>query len=616
MGNFSELDFLISNRGVVVNSKSLDESMTIINDLKRNVYNEPDYTDDNSLVDMNPYSRVLYKLVGSPYALNAKDLIYLKDLGVKPLNKLFVLRRYSEGTIVPNNLDTIKTTSFKQSEIPLKVVGFTNTVDEKDLFSINFNEKWTTTNDMLHDVIANMMQNEFGLDIKQMIPIPGFSYGFMFELLKRMGLVSSEWGVNKVPFGDPNVLGEAAIREWDKYGLSSGLEIELETEYEQKFIDGGVDPGAEFLRVVQNLIYMGTSEVKYIFKFEEGAKTGDKTLMNALKNAVLDPGNPNAWWNLIVSAIDSFLTAIKSMLGDLKYLFENSSTKSAENNKVAGKDGLTVGDMFLDNDKKTVVKISNIKDDTISYNFKDVDDEKWSTAPSTTQVASFKKLYPNKVENNTAEKNLQSAVEKFNMWEPMKDLLNGTLKSVMASTCGKYRWPLRGGFAVMTGINTTPWHLTVGNPLSPIISVGNIVVESSTLNFSSELGYNDLPQSVRAVYKVKLGRNLGAQELYRMFGHKYQRSYGTLLAANKIIKETNSNLSPDIVEIKTKVANITQKTTKTQPNAKADEESVGKVKNFDINTYGQTAKQDNTYVQTAPNLGLFNTPKNNGGPRI
>lgn len=109
-------------------------------------------------------------------------------------------------------------------------------------------------------------------------------------------------------------------------------------------------------------------------------------------------------------------------------------------------------------------------------------------------------------------------------------------ESIIAGSVSKYRWPLKGSIALMSGINTTPWHLTIGNPYSPILNIGNIVVRTSDLKFSNDLGFNDMPIRIDASFTVELGRPLGKQEIEKMFNNGYRRVYSS---------KYRSDLSPE-----------------------------------------------------------------------
>jgi hypothetical protein len=89
----------------------------------------------------------------------------------------------------------------------------------------------------------------------------------------------------------------------------------------------------------------------------------------------------------------------------------------------------------------------------------------------------------------------------------------------------RYRWPLRSSLAITTGQNTTPWHITVGHPLNPILSMGNVLLEEGKIEFNNELGFNDLPTSFKLSFNIKEGRPLGKQEIMEVLNNSYSRVY-------------------------------------------------------------------------------------------
>ena len=64
-------------------------------------------------------------------------------------------------------------------------------------------------------------------------------------------------------------------------------------------------------------------------------------------------------------------------------------------------------------------------------------------------------------------------------------------------------------------MNMTPWHITIGNPSAPILSMNQIKVDSVQVKFGSELLFNDLPKYIYATVSVSNSRVLGRQELMR-----------------------------------------------------------------------------------------------------
>lgn len=109
------------------------------------------------------------------------------------------------------------------------------------------------------------------------------------------------------------------------------------------------------------------------------------------------------------------------------------------------------------------------------------------------------------------------------------NLLLGSFQSYLEARLGfiiaKYRVKIFGALANMTGTPTGTWHLTIGHPLRPVISMGNLVLDDAELELGNELGYNDFPTTINAEFKLSTARNRGAQELQQIFNQGKGRIY-------------------------------------------------------------------------------------------
>jgi len=157
-----------------------------------------------------------------------------------------------------------------------------------------------------------------------------------------------------------------------------------------------------------------------------------------------------------------------------------------------------------------------------------------------------------------------------NMGGSVLAVINNLGSTILAGSVMKYKWPLKGSIGLMSGISTTPWHLTIGNPYSPIINIGNVYVDNVEIKLSNDLGFNDMPARIDVSISTQFGRPLGKQELEKMFNNGYKRVYSKVVpnslsesqesssatAANGRYTAENvlNNLGqkqPDNVEIKT-----------------------------------------------------------------
>ena len=398
----------------------------------------------------NPYISLLETFNGegkNPKSLKLKpsDLAYLRDIGVYPINRLFILRRFPEGVVVPVDLNEL------DIEPISTVVGWIKS--DSNLLSFDVNESWKTQNKWLHDLIRDIINSEFGIDIGNIFPIPGWGQGFLFGLLHDMGL--TDYDAYHLPIGDANLLREGVMREYESQGIQSTFSFNMEVVYEQKYI-GGIDPTSAFNDLLSNLLTMGTSNMRFL------GKAGNK-VARAMQRANNNPSDPNGWKQLIMTVIPA---VIKSLRGTISNMMEN--------------------------DKSGIYN----KEDKPTPDESDTKDGKEDKSKQTGQA------------------NLEKV-----------GIIQKIVSSVLASTIARYQWPIRGALNQLTGEAATPWHLTIGNPYAPLLSINNIKVTSLDVTLGNEMAYNDIPRYMTTKINMSQGRNLGKQEIESMFGIEYKRKY-------------------------------------------------------------------------------------------
>lgn len=438
----------------------------------------------------NPYIKLLedFNSQNAPsqgLVLNPTDFAYLRDIGVQPINKLVILRRFPIGAVVPRDLNNI---NIKPISV---VVGWVKN-DNNDLLNFSFGEVWRTQNkdEMLHLLINQMMSKEFGLGMDSILPVPGWLAGTLFGILRSVGLVSPD---TKAPFGDPNVLRESITREHEDVGHKSSFKISFDTVYEQKYI-GDVDITSSTMNILQNLLTMGTSDIRFI-----GAV--NSSILKDLRAANNNPTNPDAWIRLIKTIFGKIVDSIVKLIPEqievevevepqpfLPLSIGNDETKEEE-------------DLSKDN--------NTTDNDTI----KGVDNQ-----PKTETRMEYK---------SDDEKKRAEIIEK--QTSLLNDVLSGTLvKGILSSTVAKYVWPMRGSIAMLTGEAATPWHLTIGNPYAPLLSINNVKVNNVDVTFTGEMQYNDIPKYIKVNLDLDQGRNMGKNEILDSIGIEYQRKYNQI----------------------------------------------------------------------------------------
>lgn len=106
------------------------------------------------------------------------------------------------------------------------------------------------------------------------------------------------------------------------------------------------------------------------------------------------------------------------------------------------------------------------------------------------------------------------------MGKGIKNLIGGKLMEMMNTP--------QGGQAVqafLSGDPTGQWHLTVGNPLNPIVVIGNLCCENTDISFEGPLGVQDFPERLVVTVTLKPGRPRDKTDIESMFNCGKGRFY-------------------------------------------------------------------------------------------
>jgi hypothetical protein len=110
---------------------------------------------------------------------------------------------------------------------------------------------------------------------------------------------------------------------------------------------------------------------------------------------------------------------------------------------------------------------------------------------------------------------------------------------------------------MLSGYPVGEWHLVVGNPLNPIAMMGNLVCQGVKISFNEDLGPDDFPTEMKAVYTLAPGRqrhrgdwesafNRGNGRLYLGQLVESKESYSAFMTANGVNPNDPANLDGDI----------------------------------------------------------------------
>ena len=102
--------------------------------------------------------------------------------------------------------------------------------------------------------------------------------------------------------------------------------------------------------------------------------------------------------------------------------------------------------------------------------------------------------------------------------------------------------------SLLTGEAVGPWHLTIGNPLNPIMSMGNMIMTNSEVQHLGPLGLDDFPTEIKVTVQLKHGRPRDSVEIQKMYTKGRDAIYKpmNLIKVNDYFN--NFNAFPDILD--------------------------------------------------------------------
>ena len=216
--------------------------------------------------------------------------------------------------------------------------------------------------------------------------------------------------------------------------------------------------------------------------------------------------DPTIAWQDILGKILTFATSRSNNYG-LKASFEKTITRWMDYPETIVKDMVEFIKEGLKAAKEEIQKMIDGVKDTLapSQSKEDVDKKKESD----------KKEALDKLKNVTAD-------------SLINDLVSGLSRQL-----NKYRIVIEGIARALSGAPSTPWHITIGNPLRPIFCAGDMYMDSDlALDLGPTLAFNDLPSNIKATFTLTNARPWGLQEIAAKFNS------GSIRVVT-VVKDTN-----------------------------------------------------------------------------
>jgi len=434
---------------------------------------------NNSIYDVSVLN-IIEKLAGTKAALRPADFAYLKNVGVYPNNRLMIARRFAspsdDNIMVPKKDSDLGSFATLISWIP----------ETENFLDITFGEEWTDSEADFKTILTSLGE-DIGLGnlggiagaAGNALPLPGFTEIFQRNFLASLELIENS-AKNSIPAGNPNLIKQSKRRKLIGYGdagsgLKTTINIKMVCEYELKYISG-IDPTIVWMDLLGMITRFGTSNSE---TYGLSKKAANKMITWA--------NNPNQLINDVAAAISK---AISGIITEVKNAIEK-----VYNEAVAAAQSTPTAD-----------PVPPVPEETPN--------------PQKAELAAADKA---KADGLAIAGKIGDALQKYSV-----QALSGILQ--------KYRVKIVGVVNSLAGLPSTPWHITIGNPMRPTFCSGDMLVENVSLSLGPTLAFNDLPSSIKVEFNLTNARPLGLQEIMAKFNSGYLRT----VDVQKTFYETNS----------------------------------------------------------------------------
>jgi len=421
-------------------------------------------------------SNVIDKLDGVKHlSLNYADFAYLKNFGVYPNNRLVVARRYPKPVV-----DDLYSQAVEKIGYPIStVMGYLPEADE-DIIKLSFNEEWVAAEVSFVEIL-NQVGEDFGMKgqfklgsilegATNVIPLPGASLLLQRKIMAAMGLFGEGVTFENVESKDAqgNIVKKGVFKDKDGKELSDVSTIpqgdpNLIKEAMNRSLIGENSPGAGVKCKVSV-----TLKTTYEQKFINGVDPS-KVFMDILNNCL----------SMGTSTSTFYLGKQVDKAGNVeKYLEKFMNDPFGEIKK------------FIESMIKAFSSQLNELDKKMKDAGKSDEDE---------------------------EKGKSGGEGEKTLTDVLKGAIDAIPDYVKDFIRAKYKVKFMGIINALTGGASTPWHITIGNPLRPIFCSGDMLCSKVEVNFGPQLSFNDLPTYIEVTVTLESARNLGLQEIFAKF---------------------------------------------------------------------------------------------------
>lgn len=333
--------------------------------------------------------------------------------------------------------------------------------EDQDFLEFTFGEEWIEA-DADFTVVLNKMGQDFGLNnlgdaagkAFNILPLPGFTEVIQRYVLIEMGVLDKGQLGGPLPSGNPNIIKQAKRRKTIGYGENaSGLKCNISIKMD-------VEYEQKFISGLDpTMAFMDILNNIVIFGTSRSDNFGlSSKFTSNIRRWLNDPGSlVRDILNGIQAGITKLINSISKAVEDAKKLF--SDALPAEGEEDAG--------------------------------------------PVSVEDSNAAATEKNDKLIEGARKTITKILNKLN--------------SMFATYLKKYKVEILGIANALSGAPSTPWHLTLGNPMRPFFCSGDMLAGDVTLTFGPTLAFNDLPSNIKASFTLTNARPLGLQEILAKF---------------------------------------------------------------------------------------------------
>jgi hypothetical protein len=426
---------------------------------------------NNTIYDISLLN-IIEQLSKTAAAIRPSDFAYLKDVGVYPNNRLMIARRF----LSPHG-DNIYCKA-KASSLPMAVM-ISWKAETDDFLEISFGEKWEDAKADFTSVL-----NELGEDFTAKVS-SGLGVG---DIMGSLG------GAIPLP-GFSEILQRKVL---ERLGILA--------------------PGAS-----DNPLPSGNPNLIKEAKRRKTIPFSDPG--SGLKCSV-SVKMTCVWEQKFISGLDPTIVWQDILTSVLKFGTSKSNNYGLSNGFQATIDRWLNDPSKIVSDMITYITeaLVTVKEDIIKM---------VKGALELLKPADDKEETPEAVaaENADKEKKISDAIDGVSA-EVGK--LIDELKADLAKQIQKYKVEIEGIARALSGAPSTPWHITIGNPMRPVFSAGDMYMsEDVNLKLGPTLAFNDLPSTITAEFTLTNARPWGLQEILAKFNS------GSLRVTNGL-KDSNS----------------------------------------------------------------------------